>query len=82
MIEKLGDEELKRINKASEKAIKKAIDLVDNETLKPFRGKETKQEIRQDKERFIASSVRKVINQNEGKMNAFIRNASVRNGEL
>ncbi len=82
VIEKLGVEELKRINKASEKAIKKAIDLVDNETLKSFRVKETKQEIRQDKERFIASSVKKVINQNEGKMNAFIRNASVRNGEF
>lgn len=81
-IEKLGDEELERINKASEKAIKKAIDLVDNETLKSFRVKETKQEIRQDKERFIASSVKKVINQNEGKMNAFIRGASVRNGEF
>lgn len=82
-ISNIANKQLIKINDESIEAIKKAIDLVDNEVLKSAQELyDLKGDASGDKEQFIASAIERITNFNEGNIKAFVKSASVRNGEF
>ncbi len=82
-IQEIAEKHLESINAQSAEALKKAIDLSDNETIKAI--KETagiKKDILDSKDEFIASAIQRFSNFNKGEMSTFISSAAKRNGQF
>jgi len=82
-IRALANKQLKKINDASVEAIKKAIDLVDNETLKAIKKLAgIERDELPNKEEFIASSMQRINDINKGQIGVFVSSASIRNNQF
>lgn len=82
-IEEVSEKYLEEINEKSQIALKKAIDLADNETIKAMREVSgISGDINQSKDKFLASAIQRFSNFNKGEMSAFISNATLRNNQF
>lgn len=82
-ISNLAKGKLNQINKVSAEAIRKAIELVDIETIKSIKtltGLDS--DVNDTRDEFVATAVKKVTDFNKGQINAFAKATAIKNNQL
>ena len=82
-ISNLANSKLEAMNQASSEAIKKAIEMVDAETIKSIKALTgLDSDIDKSRDKFLATATKKMADFNKGQMKAFVNSTTIKNNQM